>query len=43
MGEMDRRNRPNRPKLPEIVKLADKLKITLIDLSWHVEEMILNR
>ena len=40
---MDSRNRQNRPKLPEMVKLADKLKITLIDLSWHVEEKIFNR
>lgn len=40
---MDSGNRPDRPKLTETVKLADKFKITLIDLSWHVEEKIFNR
>lgn len=40
---MDSRKRPNRPKLTEMVKLADKFKITLIDLPWHVEEKIFNR
>lgn len=40
---MDSGNRPDRPKLTETVKLADKFKITLNDLSWHVEEKIFNR
>lgn len=40
---MDSRKRLNRTKLTEMVKLADKFKITLIDLSWHVEEKIFKR